>query len=100
MKAIVKENKGSGAALRDVEMPKPGPKDVLIKVQAGAICGSDLHMYEWNDWAEKINPSLPHILGHEFSGEVVEVGKEVHLLKPGITWPERRTFPATIATFA
>jgi len=83
MKAIVKEKPGHGAALRDVEMPKPGPKDVLIKVQAGAICGSDLHLYEWNDWARTLNPSLPHILGHEFAGEIMEVGKEVHLLKPG-----------------
>jgi len=83
MKAIVKEKPGPGAAFSDVKMPKAGPKDVLIRVKVGAICGSDLHIYEWNAWAQSVVPSLPHILGHEFAGEVVEVGKEVHHLKPG-----------------
>ncbi len=83
MKAIIKDNPGPGAAYRDVEVPKVGPKDVLIRVKTGAICGSDLHIYEWNTWAQSVVPRLPHILGHEFSGEVVEVGKEVHHLKPG-----------------
>jgi len=66
-----------------VQMPKPGPKDVLIRVKAGAICGSDIHIYGWNEWAQSVVPGLPHILGHEFSGEVVEAGKEVHHLKAG-----------------
>ena len=83
MKAIIKENPGPGAALKDVEMPKPGPKDVLIRVKAGAICGSDLHIYKWDQWAQSVVPGLPHILGHEFAGEVVEAGKEVHSLRPG-----------------
>ncbi|MBI5967974.1 MAG: alcohol dehydrogenase catalytic domain-containing protein, partial [Deltaproteobacteria bacterium] len=83
MKAIVKDKPGPGAGLRDVDIPKPGTKDVLIRVKAGAICGSDIHIYEWNQWAQSVVPKLPHILGHEFSGEVVEVGKEVHHLKPG-----------------
>ena len=83
MKAIVKDKPGPGAVLRDVEVPKVGPKDVLIRVKAGAICGSDVHIYEWDPWAQSVIPKLPHILGHEFAGEVVEVGKEVHHLKPG-----------------
>jgi len=83
MKAIVKEKPGAGAVLRDVEVPKPGPKDVLIRVKAGAICGSDVHIYEWDPWAQSVIPKLPHILGHEFAGEVMEVGKEVHNVKPG-----------------
>lgn len=83
MKAIIKEEPRPGAALKDVDIPKVGPKDVLIRVKAGAICGSDLHIYEWNPWAQSVVPLLPHILGHEFAGEVVEVGKEVHYLKPG-----------------
>jgi len=83
MKAIVKEKPGPGAVLRDVEVPKVGPKDVLIRVKAGAICGSDVHIYEWNSWAQSVIPKLPQILGHEFAGEVVEVGKEVHHVKPG-----------------
>jgi threonine 3-dehydrogenase len=83
VKAIIKETPGRGAVLRDVDVPKPGAKDVLIRVKAGAICGSDLHIYEWNQWAQSVVPRLPHILGHEFAGEVLEVGKEVHSLKPG-----------------
>lgn len=83
MKAIVKEKPGPGAVLRDMEVPKVGPKDVLIRVKAGAICGSDVHIYEWNSWAQSVIPKLPQILGHEFAGEVVEVGKEVHQVKPG-----------------
>jgi threonine 3-dehydrogenase len=83
MKAIVKEKPGPGAVLRDMEVPKVGPKDVLIRVKAGAICGSDVHIYEWDPWAQSVIPKLPQILGHEFAGEVVEVGKEVHQVKPG-----------------
>jgi len=83
MKAIIKEEPGRGAALRGVPIPSVGPRDVLIRVKVGAICGSDVHIYEWDPWAQSVVPSLPHILGHEFAGEVLEVGKEVHHLKPG-----------------
>jgi threonine 3-dehydrogenase len=83
MKAIVKDKPGPGATYRDVDIPKVGPKDVLIRVKAGAICGSDVHIYEWDSWAQSVVPGLPHILGHEFAGEVVEMGKEVHHLRPG-----------------
>lgn len=83
MKAIIKEKTGKGAILKDIPLPKPGPKEVLIKVKMGAICGSDVHIYNWTEWAQAVVPSLPHILGHEFAGEIVEVGKEVSNLKPG-----------------
>jgi threonine 3-dehydrogenase len=83
MKAIVKEKSGSGAILKQIETPKPGPREVLIRVKAGAICGSDVHIYEWDPWAQSVVPGLPQILGHEFAGEIVEVGKEVRHLKPG-----------------
>ena len=83
MKAILKENPGQGAVLKDIKTPKPGPKEVLIKVKMGAICGSDVHIYNWSEWAQAVVPSLPHILGHEFAGEIIEVGKEVRNLKPG-----------------
>jgi len=83
MKAIVKDQPGPGATFREVDIPKPGLKDVLIRVKVGAICGSDVHIYDWNQWAQSAVPALPQILGHEFAGEVVEVGKEVHHLKPG-----------------
>jgi threonine 3-dehydrogenase len=83
MKAILKEKPGPGAVVKDVEVPKPGPRDVLIRVKVGAICGSDVHIYEWDPWAQSVVPKLPQILGHEFAGEIVEMGKEVHHLKPG-----------------
>jgi threonine 3-dehydrogenase len=83
MKAIVKEKSGSGAVLKQIETPKPGAREVLIRVKAGAICGSDVHIYEWDPWAQSVVPGLPQILGHEFAGEIVEVGKEVRHLKAG-----------------
>ena len=83
MKAIVKEKPGPGAVLKSIETPKPGPREVLIRVKAGAICGSDVHIYEWDPWAQSVVPGLPQILGHEFAGEIVEVGEEVRHLKPG-----------------
>jgi threonine 3-dehydrogenase len=83
MKAIVKEKPGSGAVLKQIETPKPGAREVLIRVKAGAICGSDVHIYEWDPWAQSVVPGLPQILGHEFAGEIVEVGKEVRHLKAG-----------------
>ncbi|MGB9699934.1 MAG: zinc-binding dehydrogenase [Thermodesulfobacteriota bacterium] len=83
MKAILKEKTGKGAVLKEIPLPKPGPKEVLIKVKMGAICGSDVHIYNWTEWAQAVVPSLPHILGHEFAGEIVEAGKDVSNLKPG-----------------
>ncbi|MTI59806.1 MAG: zinc-binding dehydrogenase [Firmicutes bacterium] len=87
MKAVVKTKKERGAEYLDVPVPEVGPKDVLIKVAAGAICGTDIHMYQWNKWAketvEKAYGPLPRILGHEVSGEVVEIGSEVSKVKVG-----------------
>ncbi len=82
MKAVVKTERKRGAAFMDVPEPEFGKKDILVKVKAAAICGTDLHIYQWNKWAEeKINP--PQIMGHEFAGEVVAVGKEVRRVKVG-----------------
>ena len=61
------------------EMPKVGPKDVLIRVKACGICGTDVHIYEGDKGAAEVNP--PTILGHEFSGVVAEVGEEVTMTK-------------------
>jgi len=83
MKAILKEKPGPGATLKEMDIPRPGPREVLIRVKVGAICGSDVHIYEWDPWAQSVVPGLPQILGHEFAGEIAEVGKEVHHLKPG-----------------
>ncbi len=83
MRAVVKENEGIGAVLKDVEKPVLNEGEVLVKVKAAAICGTDQHIYVWNTWAQNNNIKLPTILGHECSAEVVEVGHGVKGLKPG-----------------
>ena len=76
MKAVMKKEKAPGAELVDVKVPEPGPKDVLIKVKAAAICGTDIHIYDWTPYAQaRIKP--PMIFGHETCGEVVKVGNQV-----------------------
>ncbi len=83
MKAIVKARPGPGLELVEVEVPRPGPADVLIRVTATSICGTDVHIYRWDPWSQhRIKPPL--ILGHEFAGEIVEVGREVAHLRPGL----------------
>ena len=76
MKALVKSKAKRGIWLEDVDVPKPGHNDILVKVGRTAICGTDIHIYQWDDWASKTIP-LPLAVGHEFSGEVVECGSEV-----------------------
>ncbi len=82
MKAIFKEREKPGAELREVDIPIIGDQEVLIKVQAVSMCGTDLHIYEWDNWAQRrIKPPL--IFGHEFAGEIVKVGSKVTTLKIG-----------------
>ena len=83
MKAIVKAGPGPGLEVRDVPRPKCGPNDVLIKVHHAGVCGTDLHIAEWDAWAQgRIKP--PVTLGHEFAGEIVETGEDVgDAFKPG-----------------
>ena len=82
MKAIMKKKPGPGAELVAVPIPKIGPRDILVKVKATSICGTDLHIYEWNAWAQRrIKP--PRVMGHEFGGEVVEAGKDVTFVSVG-----------------
>jgi threonine 3-dehydrogenase len=76
MKALVKAKAEEGIWLQDVPMPTVGPNDVLIKIKKTAICGTDIHIYNWDEWA-KANIKVPLVAGHEFIGEVVEIGKEV-----------------------
>lgn len=83
MTAIVKAAERPGVELRRVPVPEPGPEEVLVRVKAGAICGTDLHIAHWNAWAQRAGISLPLVLGHEFCGEVVGVGSRVRALKPG-----------------
>src|SRR5947208_14800913 len=76
MKALVKSAAGRGLSLEEVPRPSIGINDVLIRVQTTGICGTDLHIYEWNDWARKTVP-IGLIIGHEFAGEIVEAGSNV-----------------------
>lgn len=82
MKAIAKTKPERGFELIDVPVPTPMEGEVLIKVKASTICGTDLHIYRWDEWsAQRIK--IPRIIGHEMSGEVIEVGKNVKNIKPG-----------------
>lgn len=81
MKAVVKTKSEPGAELLDVSIPTPGPDEVLVKVLATSICGTDLHIYQWNDWAQKRIKKIPQIMGHELCGQVVELGLNVKDIK-------------------
>ena len=75
MKAIVKTKPGPGLAVQDVPRPACGPADVLIQVRNAGVCGTDLHIAEWDAWAQgRVKPPL--VLGHEFAGEIVEIGED------------------------
>ncbi len=82
MKALVKSRAARGLWLQDVPEPEPGINDVKIRVLCTGICGTDLHIYDWNDWARS-TIHVPLVIGHEFSGEVVGVGSNVADLCPG-----------------
>jgi threonine 3-dehydrogenase len=76
MKALVKKTSASGLCLEEQPLPKIGINDVLIKVKRTAICGTDMHIYNWDAWAQKTIP-VPMVVGHEFVGEIVDVGSNV-----------------------
>src|ERR1700744_4101533 len=82
MKAIVKNRAGRGLSIEDVPVPEVGINDVLIRVLMTGICGTDLHIYEWDDWAQATIP-VPLVIGHEFVGEIVSVGSNVNDFEPG-----------------
>ncbi len=82
MNAVVKTEAASGAEFKEVPIPDPSPTQVLIKVKSTSICGSDYHIYSWNEWAQE-NISLPHIMGHEVAGEIVKTGSQVSRLQKG-----------------
>jgi threonine 3-dehydrogenase len=89
MKCVVKTAPAPGCLeLRDAEIPKPGDGEILVKVRAAAICGTDVHIRSFNEWsARRMKP--PVTIGHEFCGEAVELGKNVRGIKPGdIVVPE------------
>jgi len=82
MKAVVKKDPKPGLEFLNVDIPSIGPRDLLVRVKAAAICGTDHHIYSWSPWAQA-RCHLPMILGHEYSGEVVEVGSAVTSFKVG-----------------
>ncbi len=82
VKALVKSKAEPGLWLEDVPEPEVGINDVLIRVDRTSICGTDLHIWKWDDWARKTIP-VPMVVGHEFVGEVVEVGSNVADFHPG-----------------
>ena len=82
MKALVKSKPKPGIWLQEVETPKVGHNDVLIQIRKTAICGTDIHIYEWDEWASLTIP-VPMTVGHEFVGEVVDIGGEVNGLRVG-----------------
>jgi len=82
MKALVKSKREKGLWMEDIPQPTPGPNDVLIRIQRTAICGTDIHIWNWDDWAQRTIP-VPMAVGHEFAGIVEEVGSNVHDFKKG-----------------
>lgn len=92
MRAIVKKKPERGLWMEDVPIPKPGANEVLLKIKKSAICGTDLHIYKWDEWAQR-TIKTPLIIGHEYVGEVVELGSEVHQYRIG----ERVTVEGHIA---
>jgi threonine 3-dehydrogenase len=82
MRAIAKLQPGPGLQMTEVPVPSPGINDVLIKIKKTSICGTDVHIYNWDAWARKtIRP--PMVIGHEFVGVIAEVGANVQGFKPG-----------------
>jgi threonine 3-dehydrogenase len=82
MKALAKSRRERGLWLEDVPEPEYGINDVLIRVRYTGICGTDVHIYDWDEWAQKTIP-VPMVIGHEFVGEIVEVGSNVNDFHPG-----------------
>ena len=82
MKSLVKAKREPGIWMEDVPIPEYGVNDILIKIKQTAICGTDIHIYSWDKWAQATVP-VPMTIGHEFYGEIVSVGQEVQGLKVG-----------------
>jgi len=83
MKALVKAKAEQGLWMERVPVPEPGPNDVLIQVKKSAICGTDVHIWNWDEWAAATVP-VPMVVGHEFYGEIVETGSAVERYSPGM----------------
>lgn len=84
MKALVKSRAERGLWLEEVPEPVIGINDVLVRVRYAGICGTDVHIFQWDDWAQKTIP-VPMVIGHEFVGQIVQVGSNVNDFYPGDT---------------
>lgn len=82
MKALVKAEAREGLWMQRVPVPEIGPDDVLIKINKTGICGTDIHIWNWDDWAQRTVP-VPLVTGHEFAGEIAELGRNVRDLEIG-----------------
>lgn len=82
MKALAKLRPEPGIWLTDVPVPEPGHNDVMIKIRKTAICGTDVHIYNWDAWSQKTIP-VPMVVGHEYVGEIVAIGQEVEGFRIG-----------------
>ena len=82
MRALVKAKSEPGIWMEDRPVPEIGPDDVLVKIHKTGICGTDVHIYNWDEWAQKTVP-VPMITGHEYAGEIAAVGSEVKNLSVG-----------------
>lgn len=82
MQALVKAKREPGLVLQEVPVPEVGINDVLIRIEKTSICGTDVHIYNWDEWAQKTIPVPMHV-GHEFVGTVEAIGSNVHDFKPG-----------------
>lgn len=82
MRALVKSSSEPGIWMEEIDQPAVGPNDVLIEVAKSSICGTDLHIVDWNAWAQHTIP-VPMAIGHEFVGRVVEIGSEVERVEVG-----------------
>ncbi len=81
MRALVKTQAGPGMEVREVPTPSYGPNDVLIRVHHAGVCGTDLHIWEWDSWASnRLKP--PVVIGHEFAGEIAELGRDAAATRP------------------
>jgi len=92
VKAIIKKDSSLGLEIQEIDKPTPGPLDVIVKIKKSSICGTDIHIYDWDDWSSKtIKP--PMQIGHEWSGVVDSVGSEVKKYKQG----DRKTSGCSIS---
>jgi threonine 3-dehydrogenase len=83
MRAVYKSDRKKGIKIEDLPVPEIANNEVLVEVKAAAVCGTDIHLYNWNEWCENVNAKNPMVIGHEFCGKVVEIGSDVLSIKRG-----------------